>query len=57
MSYPLPGIAVPPWYAEGIAQYMFKNSKFDTWDSHRDMVLRDLVKNDRLLSINQMNTF
>ena len=57
MSYPIPGIAVPPWYAEGIAQFMFKNSTYDTWDSHRDMVLRDLVKNDKLLSIDEMNTF
>tara|TARA_A100001011_G_scaffold400859_1_gene520058 strand:- start:13132 stop:16104 length:2973 start_codon:yes stop_codon:yes gene_type:complete len=56
-SIPVPGVAVPPWLAEGTAQYMSPELKYDFWDSHRDMVLRDLVLNQQLLSFNQMNTF
>ena len=56
-SIPVPGVAVPPWLAEGTAQYMSPELKYDFWDSHRDMLLRDLVLNKKLLSFNQMNTF
>ena len=41
ISYPIPGAIVPPWLAEGIAQYMYDNADWDHWDSHRDMILRD----------------
>jgi len=57
ISYPIPGTAVPPWFAEGTAQYMFEGANFDYWDSHRDMILRDRVIFDNLLSFNEMNTF
>ncbi|NIA18690.1 MAG: biopolymer transporter Tol, partial [Simkaniaceae bacterium] len=57
VSYPLPGAIVPPWLAEGIAQYMFDGADWDTWDSHRDMILRDRVLNDNLLTLTEMNTF
>ena len=57
MSYPLPGTSVPPWLAEGSAQFMYPNAEFDFWDSHRDMIVRDRVLNDNLLSFNAMNTF
>ena len=29
VSYPLPGTAIPPWLAEGIAQYMYPGSRYD----------------------------
>lgn len=57
VSYPLPGTAVPPWLAEGSAQFMFEGANWDHWDSHRDMILRDRALNDNLLSFTEMNTF
>ncbi len=56
-SYPLPGVSVPPWLAEGTAQFMYPGADFDFWDSHRDMIVRDRVLNDNLLTFNAMNTF
>ena len=56
-SYPVPGTSVPPWFAEGTAQHMFKDANYDHWDSIRDMILRDRVMNNNLLSFDQMNTF
>jgi len=56
-SIPIPGVAVPPWLAEGTAQYMDPSLSYDFWDSHRDMLLRDLAINDKLLSLEEMNTF
>jgi len=57
ISTPLSGVIVPPWFAEGTAQFMYENANFDYWDSHRDMIIRDRVLNDNLLSFNDMNTF
>jgi len=57
VSYPLPGTVVPPWLAEGSAQYMFEGANWDNWDSHRDMILRDRALNNNLLSFTEMNTF
>ena len=56
-SYPIPNTTVPPWFAEGTAQYMYDNANYDYWDSIRDMILRDRVFNDNLLTYNEMNTF
>tara|TARA_Y100001970_G_scaffold124989_1_gene154780 strand:- start:7501 stop:10494 length:2994 start_codon:yes stop_codon:yes gene_type:complete len=56
-SMPIPGVAVPPWLAEGTAQYMSPELHYDFWDSHRDMLLRDMTINNKLLSFNQMNSF
>lgn len=57
VSYPIPGAIVPPWLAEGIAQYMYENADWDHWDSHRDMILRDRTIHDNLLTFTEMNTF
>ena len=57
MSYPVPGVSVPPWFAEGTAQFMYPDAKFDFWDSHRDMIVRDRVLNNNLLSFEAMNSF
>jgi len=57
VSYPIPGTVVPPWLAEGIAQYMYDGADWDHWDTHRDMILRDRSINKNLLSFNEMNTF
>ncbi len=57
VSYPMPGTIVPPWLAEGTAQYMYEGADWDVWDSHRDMILRDRVLKDNLLTFPEMNTF
>lgn len=57
ISYPVPGTLIPPWLAEGTAQYMFAGATYDFWDSHRDMILRDRVLHENLLSFTEMNTF
>ena len=57
ISYPIPGTAVPPWLAAGIAQYMYEIADWDHWDTHRDMIMRGRVIHDNLLSFTEMNTF
>ena len=57
ISYPIPGTVVPPWLAEGVAQFMYEGADWDLWDSHRDMILRDRVLNGKMLSLAEMNTF
>ena len=57
VSYPLPGTTVPPWLAEGAAQFMYPGADWDNWDSIRDMILRDRILNNNMLSWRQMNTF
>lgn len=48
---------LPRWFSEGIAQYESSRHGADTWDSHRDMILRTLVLSDKLLSWDQMQVF
>ena len=57
VSYPIPGTAVPPWLAEGVAQYMYPGADWDNWDSIRDMILRDKILNHSMISWREMNTF
>jgi len=57
VSYSLPGTAVPPWLAEGSAQYMYEGANWDHWDTQRDMILRDRTLNNNLLTFTEMNTF
>ena len=57
VSYPLPGTAVPPWLAEGTAQFMYPGADWDNWDSIRDMLLRDRILNKKMLTWREMNTF
>ncbi len=56
-SYPIMGTVVPMWFAEGVAQYQAPGGRHDHWDTHRDMVLRMLVLNDQVLSLDQMGRF
>lgn len=56
-SYPIAGVALPVWFAEGIAQYQLKSFDYEFWDSHRDMILRSRALSKRLLSLNAMGTF
>jgi len=57
VSYPYPGVNIPPWFAEGVAQYMYPGANYDFWDTHRDMILRDRTLHNKLLSFTAMNTF
>ncbi len=57
VSYPIPGTVVPPWLAEGIAQFMYADADWDLWDTHRDMLMRDQVLNNKMLTLAQMNSF
>jgi len=57
ISYPFSAISVPAWFAEGTAQYQRSEWAFDTWDSHRDMVLRSAILSGEYLSLRDMGTF
>lgn len=57
VSYPFPFINVPPWFAEGTAQYMRNEFEYDYWDAHRDMILRSYIFDDNMLTWNQMTVF
>ncbi|MDZ7266160.1 MAG: DPP IV N-terminal domain-containing protein [candidate division KSB1 bacterium] len=57
LSYPLPFTIMPPWFAEGVAQYQRPELEYDLWDSHRDMLLRTAVVEDKLLTYSEMNVF
>jgi hypothetical protein len=57
VSYPFAGTVMPMWFAEGMAQFQRAGFDFDTWDSHRDMLLRTAVLEGRLLSLNSMSVF
>ena len=54
ISYPLTGTVVPAWWAEGVAQYQSPRKQYDCWDTHRDMILRAAVTEDRMLSYDDM---
>ncbi len=56
-SYPLPSVSVPMWWAEGIAQFQNDTTRWDWWDSIRDMILRDRIKYGKVLTLNEMDGF
>ncbi|NQV15725.1 PD40 domain-containing protein [bacterium] len=56
-SYPLPSVSVPMWWAEGISQFQTDSMRWDWWDSIRDMMLRDRIKYDKVLTLNEMDGF
>ena len=57
VSYPIAGAAVPPWFAEGTAQYNNPKLGYDTWDSHRDMILRMYMIDGNPLTWDEMAFF
>ena len=57
ITYPLFSINVPAWFAEGTAQFMRSDISYDTWDSHRDMIMRTRVLANKALSLDVMGTF
>lgn len=57
VSYPVSGIVIPAWFAEGVAQYNVPNLNYDTWDTHRDMILRMYVLDGHMLTLDEMGGF
>jgi Tol biopolymer transport system component len=57
ISYPISGITIPIWFAEGTAQFQSPSKRFDYRDSHREMVLRDRVVTGQLLDLKEMGVF
>ena len=53
----VPTDILPPWFTEGIAQYESSRHGADSWDSHRDMILRTLALSGKLLSWDHMQVF
>ncbi|MFP6642659.1 MAG: hypothetical protein VCF24_03720 [Candidatus Latescibacterota bacterium] len=53
---PLYYLNTPKWWVEGIAQMGPYALGWDTWDSHRDMVLRMAVLEDDMHSYTEMGT-
>ena len=47
----------PMWFAEGIAQYESSTHGSDTWDSHRDMIMRMKAHSGKFLPMEQMDFF
>ena len=57
LFHALPSDILPPWFTEGIAQYESSRHGSDSWDSHRDMILRSLTLSNRLLTWDHMQAF
>jgi len=57
MVYPISSIILPIWFAEGTAQYQADANRYDYLDPHREMILRDRILNDNLLTYNEMSVF
>ncbi len=56
-SLPFASINIPAWFAEGTAQYQIEGLLYDTWDSHRDMILRTRILSDTYFNLAEMGTF
>lgn len=57
VSYPISGVGVPAWFAEGVAQYQRQQMGYDHWDANRDMILRSYSLDDNMLTWNEMGQF
>ena len=57
ITMPFAAVNVPAWFAEGTAQFQRTGLYYDTWDSHRDMILRTRILNDTYFSLAEMATF
>ncbi len=57
VTYPITTLNNPAWLAEGTAQYQREWLNYDSWDSHRDMLLRTRMLEDEQLSLEDMGGF
>ncbi len=53
----LPSVHFPAWFAEGTAQYESARLGYDRWDAHRELLVRTMVENKTLLSLEEMQSF
>ncbi|HEX2956602.1 MAG TPA: hypothetical protein VHO70_07215 [Chitinispirillaceae bacterium] len=53
----IPKSILPHWFTEGIAQYESTLHGADSWDSHRDMILRTMSLSNQLLTWDHMQVF
>lgn len=56
-TYPIPILNNPAWLAEGAAQYQREWMSYDTWDTHRDMLLRTSILAGEELTLDEMGVF
>jgi hypothetical protein len=57
VSFAVPTVTIPAWFAEGASQYQAPGARHDRWDAHRDMIVRVAVLADSQLSYRQMEGF
>ncbi|MEJ2055203.1 MAG: hypothetical protein P8X42_14905, partial [Calditrichaceae bacterium] len=57
VSYPISSINIPVWFAEGVAQHQADSARYDYRDPHREMILRDRILNNQMLTLNEMGVF
>ncbi|MDR9414988.1 MAG: hypothetical protein RI564_01800 [Gracilimonas sp.] len=57
LTAPFATLNIPAWLAEGTAQYQVSGLLYETWDSHRDMILRTRILSDTYFSLDEMGTF
>ncbi len=57
ISYPFSTVSVPAWFAEGTAQFMRQDLHYDFWDTHRDMMIRTRILEDKQLGLVEMGHF
>ena len=57
MVYPVSSVNLPVWFAEGTAQHQVNGARYDYRDPHREMILRDRILHNKLLTYNEMTVF
>ncbi|PWN07163.1 hypothetical protein DDZ15_06870 [Rhodohalobacter mucosus] len=57
ITLPSSATSVPAWFAEGTAQYIRQSISHDSWDSHRDMLLRTRILDGSELGLTEMAVF
>lgn len=57
VTMPFATVNVPAWLAEGTAQYQTAGLYYESWDSHRDMILRTRILSDTYFNLQEMGTF
>ncbi len=50
-------LVAPTWYIEGIAQFEAEEQGYDSWDSQRDLIVRDAFLTGSLPSLGDIETF
>ena len=57
VSYPISSINIPVWFAEGVAQHQANGARFDYRDPSREMIVRDRIINNQMLTFEDMGVF